>query len=205
MCRPRNVKKCSFEPPALPAEAGRPASMTRNVKKCSFGPPGRRAFNLIELAIVLVVLGIVAAVAIPRMSRGSAGADDSTVAQDLALLRNAADMYQSDHHGQYPAASGSVTVPELLLQFSDEAGRKVSRTRDAGANKIIHGPYLRSIPAISAGPNKGCNGIAISATPGVTPSGGPGIGWLYNSSDGTFLPYTGVVTTDSSGRLYSSY
>ena len=167
--------------------------------------PRRRAFSFIELAIVVVIIGIIAAVAIPRMSRGSAGAADSAMAMDLALLRNAVDMYQSEHNGAYPAASGSITVPELLLEYSDQYGQKISTAKDAGPNQILYGPYLRSIPAISAGPSKGSNGIAVSTTTGVTASGGPGIGWLYNSVDGTFQPYTGIDTNDSSGRPYSSY
>jgi general secretion pathway protein G len=166
---------------------------------------GRKGFNLVELAIVVVVIGIIAAITIPRMSRGSAGTADSVVTQDLALLRNAVDMYQSEHNGQYPAASGSVTVADLLLQYSDQYGQRVSRTKDTGASQIIYGPYLRSIPAISAGTYKGANGIAVSTTAGVSAGGGPGIGWLYNSADGSLEPNTGAVATDSAGRLYSSY
>ena len=165
----------------------------------------RNAFSLIELVIVVVIIGIIAAIAIPRMSRGSTGAADSAVAQDLALLRNAVDMYQSEHNGQYPAASGSITVAQLLLQYSDQYGQNVSTSKDTSANQIIYGPYLRTIPAITVGTNKGANGIAVSNTSGVAAAGGTGIGWLYNSVDGTFQPYTGTVTTDSSGKLYSSY
>jgi general secretion pathway protein G len=163
------------------------------------------AFSIVELAIVVMVIGIVAAVAIPRMSRGSARADDCSVSQDLALLRNAVDMYQSDHLGKFPAATGFVGVPQLLVEYSDAAGRRISTTKDISPAQIIYGPYLRSIPAVSAGANKGADGIAVSTTAGVMPSGGPGIGWLYNSVDGILQPYTGNVPTDSAGRLYSSY
>jgi len=180
-------------------------SQTHDVNQSRRSSARPLAFSLIEVAIVVVMVGIIAAVAIPRMSRGSACADDSAVAQDLALLRNAVDMYQNDHHGQYPAANGSATVPQLLLEYSDEAGRYVSTTKDTSAKQIIYGPYLGSIPAISVGVNKGANGIAISTTAGVDATGRPGIAWLYNSIDGTFQAYTGPVTTDSSGRLYSSY
>jgi len=178
-------------------------SQTRDIKGLTVA--SARAFSLIEMAIVVMVIGIIAAVAIPRMSRGSCGAADSAVSLDLALLRNAIDMYQSDHDGQYPVPSGSVTVAELLLQYSDRHGQNVSAAKSARVGTIVYGPYLRSIPAISVGTNKGGNGIAVSTASGVTASGGPGIGWLYNSADGTIEPYTGAVSTDSSGRLYASY
>src|SRR5260221_1363528 len=63
----------------------------------------RRGFSLIELMIVAVVLAIVGAIAIPRMSRGAQGACDPGVSQGLAVLRSALDLYQADHGGQYPS------------------------------------------------------------------------------------------------------
>ncbi len=164
-----------------------------------------RAFSLIELVIVVVIIGIIAAIAIPRMSRGSAGTADAALVQDLSLLRNAIDLYQTEHNGLYPAANGSVTVDQLLLQYSDIAGQNLSTTKDTGPNQILFGPYLRTIPTIPVGSNKGASGIAVSATSGVTPAGGPGIAWLYNSIDGTLKAYTGTVATDSAGNLYASY
>src|SRR5262245_11019580 len=74
----------------------------------------RRAFSLIELVIVVVIIGIIAAIAIPRMSRGSAGAADSALAQNLAILRNAIDMFQTEHGGVFPgAAAGAPSVEKL--------------------------------------------------------------------------------------------
>jgi prepilin-type N-terminal cleavage/methylation domain-containing protein len=168
------------------------------------GRRGLKGFSLIELVIVVVIIGIIAAIAIPRMSRGSAAAADSALSQNLSLLRNAIDMYQQEHNGQYPQGTGA-QVAALLLQYSDIAGANTASTKDTGAAQIIYGPYLRSVPAISVGSNKGATGIAVSNTSGVAATGGTGIAWLYNSVDGTFQAYTGTTTTDSSGRLYSSY
>ena len=165
----------------------------------------RRAFSLIELVIVVVIIGIIAAIVIPRMSRGSAGSADAALVQDLSLLRNAVDLYQTEHNGLYPAANGAITVEQLLLQYSDIAGQNIATSKDTGPNQILYGPYLRGIPPIPVGSNKGASRVAVSATSGVPAAGGPGIGWLYNSADGTVQAYTGTVTTDSAGNLYSSY
>src|SRR5687767_3595031 len=121
----------------------------------------RSGFSLIELVIVVVIIGIIAAIAIPRMSRGSAGAADSALAQNLAILRNAVDMFQTEHGGVYPGAVGSVSVEKLLLEYSNAAGDASSPTKTA---TCIYGPYLRAIPPLTVGGNKGKTGIAHSTT-----------------------------------------
>ena len=76
-------------------------------------------FTLIELLIVVAIIGIIAAIAIPRMSRGSAAAADSAVAQNLSILRNAVDLYATEHGGTYPALA---TIENQLTQYTDAAG-----------------------------------------------------------------------------------
>lgn len=163
----------------------------------------RRGFSLIELVIVVVIIGIIAAIAIPRMSRGSAGAADSALAQNLALIRNAIDMYQTEHNGALPSGTAA-NVIDLLTKYSNADGSSTSTTKDTG-NNIIYGPYLRTIPPAPVGTNKGKNGIAVSGTTGVDATADANTAWLYNSVDGTLKAYTGSVTTDSAGKAYSSY
>ncbi len=168
-----------------------PAPRTRRAVRAA-----RRGFSLIELVIVVVIIGIIAAIAIPRMSRGSAGAADSAVMQNVSILRNAIDMYQTEHNGSFPTASGSISVADLLLKFSDVTGTNVATAKDTSTG-VIYGPYLRMIPPITVGQYKGANGIDTAA--------GPGVGWIYDSTAGTITPDTGSVTTDSAGKAYSSY
>src|SRR5919112_1210242 len=65
--------------------------------------PRRRGFSLIELVIVVVIIGIIAAIAIPRMSRGTAGAADSALSGNLNVLRNAIELYATEHGGKFPS------------------------------------------------------------------------------------------------------
>lgn len=149
-----------------------------------------RGFSLIELVIVVVILGIIGAIAIPRMSRGAEGAKDAALSSDLAVLRSAIDLYQTEHEGTYPTAADIV---DQLTQYTDIDGA-TSATR-TGA--FIYGPYIRAIPALKVGTNRGDADIAAADAAGV--------GWIYNATTGEInanLPDTDV---DASGTQYNAY
>lgn len=149
-----------------------------------------RGFSLLELVIVVVILGIIAAIAIPRMSRGSEGASDSAVAQNLSVIRGAIDLFATEHGGTYPTVANIVNQ---LTQYTDVTGGTVSATKTA---TCIYGPYLRAVPPVPVGDKKGQTGIA--AADAAT------IGWLYTESTGAIVSNTGTLT-DASGKLYTAY
>lgn len=149
---------------------------------------------MIELVIVVVIIGIIAAIAIPRLSRGSAAAADSTTAENLQLIRRSVDLFQTEHEGVLPTTNGSITTADFLLKYSNVNATAISATKDP-ANGIIYGPYLRALPPISVGARKGSSGIGTADA--------AGIGWIYDAT-------TGAVTanasgTDGNGKAYSSY
>ena len=63
--------------------------MTRNMNPAARRKSNVKGFSLIELVIVVVIIGIIAAIAIPRMSRGTAG-----VSLGFGLLRHAIILLQ---------------------------------------------------------------------------------------------------------------
>ena len=152
---------------------------------------GNKGFSLLEVVIVVAIIAILAAIGIPRMSRGSKGAGDSAVRGDLAVLRNAIDLYAAEHDGTLPAVS---TIVNQLTKYSDRAGA----TSDTKTTTCIYGPYIRSIPALPVGPanRKGSTGIAAGDA--------NGIGWLYTEATGKITANTGT-TKDESDVLYTSY
>jgi prepilin-type N-terminal cleavage/methylation domain-containing protein len=154
----------------------------------------RPGFSMIELVIVVVIIGIIAAIAIPRMSRGSAAAADSAVSQNLSILRNAIDLYQTEHNGTFPAVVGAVTVADQLTKYSTIDGATVSATKDT-TNGIVYGPYLRTVPVMTVGTEKGKNAIAAAAATGVA--------WIYDSSTGAVT--ANATGNDGVGKAYSSY
>lgn len=149
-----------------------------------------RGFSLLELVVAVVIIGIIAAIAIPRLSRGSAGAADAALAGNLAVLRNAVDLYSAEHGGAFPAVGD---IDTALLQYSDALGN-ISATKDT---THIYGPYIRRIPPLPVGARKGQIGIA--AVDGNT------VGWIYDASTGAIKSNTTDTELDSSDKKYSDY
>ena len=138
--------------------------------------------------IVVVVVGILAAIAIPRFTSAGESASDSALASDLDTLRKAIDLYHGEHMGKFPDLA---RVGEQLTQYTDIHGN-VSPTR---TNSHTFGPYVRAIPALKVGPRRGSTGIAAAA--------GDNIGWLYDETSGQIT--AGCSTSDRRGKPYGEY
>jgi general secretion pathway protein G len=156
---------------------------------------------------VIVIIGIIAAIAVPRISRGAKGAAESAVKSDLAVLRQAIDMYSAEHNGLFPgknkqdgtAGGTNVDFVAQLTKFSDVSGK--CGDYDA-ATGIIYGPYLRNgMPPLPVGPNATATDVLFSATSPPTPDNAGG--WVYNQSTGELRANTSVA--DESGKNYDAY
>lgn len=152
----------------------------------------RRGFSLIELVIVVVIIGIIAAIAIPRMSRGSAGAAESALSGNLSVLRNAIDLYQSEHEGKFPPTAN---FADQMLQYSNVDGSDVG-TKDTAAGRI-YGPYMRKVPVMPVG------GAAEKGTTGVAAAAAAGVAWIYTEADGTVK--ANATGNDTAGKAYNAY
>jgi type II secretory pathway pseudopilin PulG len=171
---------------------------------------GKTAVNAIEVILALLILGLVALLAVPRLSPAAPPPDEGALLRErLRLLRVAIERYYQDHgahpgqhgDGRNPARSEAAFVSQLT-QFSDEVGR-VAISGDA-----VHcfGPYLRDgIPACPIAPRLGLCGVHViggAGAPAFTEEAAHA-GWVYNCDTGQIAPNSHA--TDQAGKSLSQY
>ncbi|BAM04964.1 prepilin-type N-terminal cleavage/methylation domain-containing protein [Phycisphaera mikurensis] len=139
-------------------------------------PRRSAAFSLVELIIVVVIIGLLAAIAIPRFSQGAANASENAYVADLAVLRNAIELYAAEH-GAFPSAT---SFTDQLTTFTNEAGGAVAEP----APGYDYGPYLVAVPELKVGDAKGNAGVEGVAAKPTTVSSTAGVGWLYHEASG---------------------
>jgi len=157
-------------------------------------------FSLIELIIVVVIIGIIAAIAVPKMSRGARSAGMNTLRMDLSLLRNAIELFATEHDNRYPDEN----IAAQLTQYSNFAGTTMSPVKNAPTG-IVYGPYLKDIPATPCGTKKGNSAIRINSVASSLPDGSGAEGWEYNTIDKVIRVNLANTETDDDGTAYNSY
>ena len=78
----------------------------------------RRAFTLVELLIVIIIIAVLAAVAIPKFQNSSQRADEASARADLKVIRQAIELFRNDTT-LYP-----LTIPALSATSAPSKGRR---------------------------------------------------------------------------------
>ena len=154
----------------------------------------RGAFSLIELVIVVVVIGTIAGIAVPRLSRGAATAAQTSLRADLSLIRGAIERYRAEHDNNPPTSAA--TISAQLTMYSNSAGA----TSATKTSEYRFGPYLRQIPEIRVGPQTGKDNIRDLGVPGTGTEA-----WFYNKVTGDFCTNTTISLVDADGVPYKDY
>lgn len=164
--------------PALPTRLNRPA---------------RRGFTLVEVLIVVVILGILAATVLPQFTSATEDAKASALKENLQQIRTQIDLYRFQHNGALPGPSAT-NVSDQLTKASKADGT----TAAVGTAGYPFGPYL--LGQFPANPFNGLNTISVGTTQlkdGTT-------GWWFNSTTGEIRANVADTVVDRNSVLMNS-
>jgi general secretion pathway protein G len=116
----------------------------------------KSGFTLVEILIVVVILGILAAIVIPQFTSASTEAKESALVSDLQSVRSQIELYKIHHNDNLPGTQG-ISFVLAMTSKSDQDG-----VVGVGAT-FRFGPYMQSIPV---NPFNDLNTVEEDGTPG---------------------------------------
>src|SRR4029079_13474151 len=134
-----------------------------------------QGFTLVESLIVVIILGILAAIVIPQFTNASNDARNNSVASTLQTLRGQIELFKIQHGDTPPGTTMLATV-------------LTGKTNAADTNTVVAtgtlGPYVQSFPVNPV------NGFST-----VVNAAGTAAGWVYTVVAGQYT----VSATDTTG------
>ena len=135
----------------------------------------KSGFTLVEILIVVVILGILAAIVIPQFTDASTEAKTSSLCSDLQTVRSQIELYKIQHNDALPIPESGGGSWNVMTMYTDIDGNTNATKTDV----FKYGPYLQKVPT---NPFNDDDTIEVD---GAT-VGDDGGGWNYNSTTGDF-------------------
>ena len=125
--------------------------------QCEAAPANRRGFTLIELLIVVVIIGILAAIAIPKFANTKEKAYLASMKSDLRNLVTAQEGYLGDYMA-YSGAVSNLTYQSsagvtITIGFADSKGWNATAAHNGSTRTcgIYYGTAASPIPGANEG------------------------------------------------------
>jgi prepilin-type N-terminal cleavage/methylation domain-containing protein len=146
-------------------------------------------FSLIEILIVVVVLGILAAIVVPQFSSSGETARHAATTEYLQAIRQQIDLYRNQHMGKLPGLAGAdpdlVFVEQMTLPTNVAGDRSTNADQGFGDPDFPLGPYIPNV--LSPNPfNKSRRVRTVTTFPATAPGGSSlsDPGWIYEITSG---------------------
>jgi len=164
-----------------------------------------RAFTLVEILIVVVLLGVLAAIVVPTVGKSTTSARETTLAMNLNLLRRFIPVYTSQHlevEPGYPDGNRSAApTPQAWIDQATLSSTRTGQTAARGTPGFPLGPYLSNIPA---NPFNRLDTVEILADGQAFPADADDSdGWICKPQTGEIRPDN--TGSDDTGKRYYDY
>jgi len=143
-----------------------------------------RAFTLVEILIVVIIMAILAMVVVPKYLSASNEARESTVSSDTQTLRSQIEVYRLQHAGRGPhlGANGSPDTANMVA-------RLMGKTNENGEiDGGTLGPYIKVWPENPFAGKSVAASVAFGAS--AAPPRDNTTGWYYSTDTCTLSANT---------------
>jgi general secretion pathway protein G len=146
----------------------------------------KSGFTLVEILIVVVILGILAAIVIPQFTDASTEAKTSSLCSDLQTVRSQIELYKIQHTDNLPGVVGighatDADFEEALTGYTNTSGIVQAAKGDG-----IVGPYLQKIPKNAFTNSTGVTTGTDDPNSFTLDETGASYGWYFNTDTGMF-------------------
>lgn len=161
----------------------------------------KKGFTLVEILIVVVILGILAAIVIPQFTGASTEAKESSLVSNLSSIRSQIELFKIQHNDLLPgeilnSTTGEVTAATAVT-FVNALCNKTDQYGNVGTTAACRfGPYMKKLPQ-NPFSNATATTVATLAEDGASvavgasklASGGNTSGWYFVCTDSTDADY----------------
>lgn len=150
----------------------------------------KSGFTLVEILIVVVILGILAAIVIPQFTEASTEAKTSSLVTDLQSLRSQIQLFKVQHNDNLPKKPngtfiGTATFEDSMILKTDIFGTTYAVTATvSAAGGPLYGPYMAKLPTNQfVNSNVANAGATAGVAPAVSTDGTQG--WYFDTDTGS--------------------
>ena len=165
----------------------------------------KQGFTLVEILVVVIILGIIAAMVLPQFSNVAAAGRASMLADDLRVMRTQIGVFKAQHIGVAPGYPGGDTsaapTEAAFTAHMTLASNPECETAPLDTAGYDYGSYFTELPMNPLNEKRTVQIVGDSAE--MPSEGDDSHGWIYQPSSLAFKADS--PGTDEAGKAYIDY